>query len=251
MRRTDRERSASAGGTGGEARRSASRQRAGGITGAAGGTVSWADVARLRSPSRRPPSKHETPRQQSSNAETTQLRLENAQLRRHIAEQDAKIAAQNATINAINAKLEQLLALHQPGQSPAQTSTRVDSAQSSTVSTPPEMDTDTMEPAEARPMADRGSGAGSGVEPGPKRRALENSKERRIITRLDHQQDRHDRVETEIKTILTRLGTLESNGQLVHTMQNIQTMILQIQAHLQLAPATSSASPPQYPTAQP
>lgn len=114
------------------------------------------------------------------------------------------------------------------------------------------MDTDTMELAEARPMADRGSGVGSGVEPGPKRRALDNSKERRILTRLDHQRDRQDRVETEIKSIFTRLGTLESNGQqLVSTMQNIQTMVLQIQAHLQLVPATSSSSPPQYPTAQP
>lgn len=252
MRQTARERSASTSGKGGEARRSASRQRAGGITGATGGTVSWADAVRPISLSRRPLSKHETPRQLSSNAETTQLRHENAQLRRHIAEQDAKIAAQNATINAINAKLEQLLALHQPGESPAQTTTSVHSAQSSTVSTPPEMDTDTMELAEARPMVDRGSRVGSGVEPGPKRRALENSKERRILTRLDHQRDRQDRVETEIKSIYTRLGTLESNGQqLVSTMQNIQTMILQIQAHLQLAPATSSSSPPQYPTAQP
>ncbi|KAH9359861.1 hypothetical protein HPB48_012792 [Haemaphysalis longicornis] len=213
MRQTARERSASTSGKGGEARRSASRQRAGGITGATGGTVSWADAVRPISLSRRPLSKHETPRQLSSNAETTQLRHENAQLRRHIAEQDAKIAAQNATINAINAKLEQLLALHQPGESPAQTTTSVHSAQSSTVSTPPEMDTDTMELAEARPMVDRGSRVGSGVEPGPKRRALENSKERRILTRLDHQRDRQDRVETEIKSIYTRLGTLESNGQ--------------------------------------
>lgn len=204
-------------------------------------TISWADAARQQTVSARSPAitaggnprDRSTPEQLGSAAELNQLRQENAQLRRQVAAQEAKLAAQDATILAINAKLERLLALHQQDHSIPLNSHSTNGPQVTANPTSPEMETENTVQTSTRPEAVRDPGNSRDIEPNPKRRALELSKERRIAARLDQQSDRQDRFDQNLSALHTRLGTLETNcQQLVHSVQNIQALLTQPQERL-------------------
>lgn len=150
-----------------------------------------------------------------------------------MAAQEAKLAAQEATILTINAKLERLLALHQQDHSIPLNSHSTNGPQVTANPTSPEMETESTEQTSTRPEAVREPGNSRDIEPNPKRRALELSKERRIAARLDHQSDRQDRFDQNLSALQTRLGTLETTcQQLVHSVHTIQDLLTQLQERL-------------------
>lgn len=207
--------------------------------------ISWADT--VKPPTSRPA---QTPAKPPPNAEMLALRTENDQLKRRIADQDARIAAQAATIDAINEKLSRLLSLQQQPPTPHS---------STTTKAPITIDDETAQSAEdrrmdtERPQADTEAGATKTTEPAPKRRALENAKDRKMAARLDNQDDRLDRLEASLRTTNERLTTLgQTCQQMMTTMQNIQAIIMQMQAQIQADFEPPTPGPePQYTPSMP
>lgn len=141
----------------------------------------------------------------AENAAVKALRAENEQLKQ-------KIADLEHTNRSINAKLDQLLALQQQPQ-PASPQPQLQDQR------PPEPVIQESVP-EQDPRAHQRD-----MEPIPKRRALEAAKDRKMLARLDNLEDRF---ETFVKVTNERLTKLEQ------TCQNMQTMMMQMQAQLQM-----------------
>ncbi|KAH9378971.1 hypothetical protein HPB48_019448 [Haemaphysalis longicornis] len=129
------------------------------------------------------------------------------------------------------------------GKPPANTS-----ADAHATTSPPKPE-DTSEPIHEdsetdRPQSDRNN-ANKATQPQPKRRALQNTKERRLLARVAHQQDGQDRLEDAVKSHADGLTALENTcPQMMHTMQNIQSMVLQIRTQLQPENAPPPPPPP-------
>lgn len=162
--------------------------------------IAWADTLKEPKMPERQPS--------AENAAIKALRAENEQLKQ-------KIADLEHTNRSINAKLDQLLALQQQPQQPQPA--------------PPQPQLQDQRPAE--PVT-QGSGPEQDprahqrdMEPTPKRRALEAAKDRKNLARLENLEDRF---ETFVKVTNERLTKLEQ------TCQNMQTMMMQMQAQLQM-----------------
>nr|XP_050046520.1 uncharacterized protein LOC126543444 [Dermacentor andersoni] len=183
-------------------RRSQSRER-----------VAWADAVKANmAEKRQPPAQNAAKKIQEENGVVKALRDENEMLKRRIAEQDA-------TIKEINEKLTTLIGLQQQQQllpTPAQ-----ERKQEEITEDEPEVEVD--------PRATKEAG------PAPKRRAIEGAKERKIMERIEKQDDRLDRLEATSKVTNERLTTLAQAVQQMTTniQSTIQNMMAQMQAQLQ------------------
>ncbi|XP_065293053.1 uncharacterized protein [Dermacentor albipictus] len=175
--------------------------------------VAWADAVKANmADKRQPPAQNTAKKIQEENGVVKALRDENEMLKRRIAEQDA-------TINEINEKLTTLIGLQQQQQllpKPAQ-----ERKQQEITEHEPEVEVD------PRAMKEAG--------PAPKRRAIEGAKERKIMERIEKQDDRLDRLEATSKVTNERLTTLAQTVQQMTTniQSTIQNMMAQMQAQLQ------------------
>lgn len=189
-----------------------------------GERISWAQVIN-------PQTSHHNPR----NAEVLQrdstiqaLRAENDQLKRRITEQDAHI-------QAINAKLDQLLNAKQQQITPVPTmpphqglTAQSENNGTSAMDTQVPIATDTSSKESEMLNTVKTS------EPAPKKRALENARERRINARLDSLEERQDRLEQAVKANSERLDGVEQRlDALGQTCQQMMAMIQNIQATLE------------------
>ncbi|XP_075535181.1 uncharacterized protein LOC142570721 [Dermacentor variabilis] len=175
--------------------------------------VAWADAVKANiADKRQPPAQNAAKKIQEENGVVKALRDENEMLKRRIAEQDA-------TIKEINEKLTTLIGLQQQQQllpKPAQ-----ERKQDEISADEPEVEVD--------PRATKEAG------PAPNRRAIEGAKERKIMERIEKQDDRLDRLEATSKVTNERLTTLAQTVQQMTTniQSTIQNMMAQMQAQLQ------------------
>ncbi|XP_075543567.1 uncharacterized protein LOC142578028 [Dermacentor variabilis] len=175
--------------------------------------VAWADAVKANiADKRQPPAQNAAKKIQEENGVVKALRDENEMLKRRIAEQDA-------TIKEINEKLTTLIGLQQQPQllpKPAH-----ERKQEEITEDEPEVEVD--------PRATKEAG------PAPKRRAIEGAKERKIMERVEKQDDRLDRLEATSKVTNERLTTLAQTVQQMTTniQSTIQNMMAQMQAQLQ------------------
>ncbi|XP_075553453.1 uncharacterized protein LOC142586077 [Dermacentor variabilis] len=175
--------------------------------------VAWADALKANmAEKRQPPAQNAAKKIQEENGVVKALRDENEKLKRRIAEQEA-------TIKEIKEKLTTLMAMQQQQQllpKPAQ-----DWKQEEITEDDPEVEVD--------PRATTAAGQA------PNRRAIEGDKERKIMERIEKQDDRLDRLEATSKVTNERLIALAQTVQHMTTniQSTIQNMMAQMQAQLQ------------------
>lgn len=188
------------------------------------GVISWARVTDPVTTHRQSPSNGNL----SRDATSQELKAENERLMRRIMEQDARI-------QVLSAKLDQLISINQ--QQAAQESIKTPAQEQPVTNENKDtsaMDTQTPTTAEDNGTEPEAAETNRVSEPAPKRRALENARERRINARLDSLEERQDRLEQAVRANTEAIRAinerLDAFGQRLDALgQTCQQMMAMIQ----------------------